>query len=361
MQTANPLSYISNRKPKNATKLFFTIRSSRTKKNLTRTYYATNDSELTKFSEEGKKFKADVEEDNRKYKHEQLEERRKAYAEAKSLTGVRGPYAKNAESYKEKVLNDQKNLTQEKDIPAPLNEPSKETVKLEDYKPNITKEQNEADIKPSDDVMKIPIITLNEALKIMTQTNKNTGLTIALLGSSKSGKTTMLTSMLPVLQKDNIMSVFSNSLQSPAYADIKEMDNCLFFDYFDKDLVETTYKVNHLTKNHYKFMNVLDDIVDQKNSELLSKCFTVFRNSNISTILSIQDPILIKKTNRGNINYIFLKRFNNNEMVQNIVDKFVGGYLTGRIEEKCAKYKRLTEGFNTIFIDMLNDCIYLIK
>ncbi|WP_440233778.1 hypothetical protein, partial [Escherichia coli] len=55
--------------------------------------------------------------------------------------------------------------------------------------------------------------------------------------------------------------------------------------------IDEMYKINKDTKNHYPFLAILDDVVTAKFDKTLLKSFTIYRNSGITTIMSVQNPI----------------------------------------------------------------------
>ena len=231
----------------------------------------------------------------------------------------------------------------------------------ENFEPKIKSEIVESQIPISPDLLRIPLISENDSFNIIKKHSNTTSFCGFVCGSSKSGKTTFLSKLIPCVQRDNILIFCSNSLQNPIYDDIKEGNNTLSYNVFRDDIVKTCYGINNKTNNHYKFMVITDDVVDHKNSSELMKCYTIYRNNGISTIVSIQDPELLRKTNRSNTNFVYALHINNSEGVKDMVEKYVGSYLTGNLNEKIEKYKYLTRDYKKIFIDLLDDKIYIVQ
>jgi len=189
--------------------------------------------------------------------------------------------------------------------------------------------------------------------------DESTGNSFAMFGSSKSGKTTFIVKHLyPLFFKGKgfVSVLFTASLHAKVYDELP--DDVVKEDVFRCAQIKDAYRINHETGNKYKFVFILDDIVDQKEDETIKKCFTVYRNSGISTVLSLQDAILMKRTNRGNVNYSYFFRLNNDELVEHVVKMFLSGYLPGKTkDEKVEAYKRLTADHAFLFLDAVNGTV----
>ena len=107
----------------------------------------------------------------------------------------------------------------------------------------------------------------------------------------------------------------------------------------------------------FKFNIIFDDVVNIKNDKEVMKALTIYRNSNISTFLLIQSPILLNSVARTNINYLFFFRFNSDEMIEIVIKKYLNTWLKGRLLDKMKEYKDLTNNHKYIFIDNLEDNI----
>jgi hypothetical protein len=221
----------------------------------------------------------------------------------------------------------------------------------------IVKEEN---IPMIEDDIEFPVISLSDSVKLIQNSSPDTGYTMGMFGSSKSGKTTLLNDIFDKLKKDSISFIFSENLSNPIYSNIKNDKNVIGRYQFSEKLINEAYLINKGTENHYQWLVILDDIVDEKNNETLKKLFTIYRNSNFRTVLMLQDCQLMKKTNRGNVNYIYLLKMNNDEMIEDCLEKFIGGFFKGSRDMKIAKYKSLTQNYNKLFIDLLNNKLYVI-
>lgn len=184
---------------------------------------------------------------------------------------------------------------------------------------------------------------------------KNGGVSVCFLGSTRSGKTTFLKHMLDKYFKKHFKILMSNSIHNPIYKDIKDIVRCPV--YIPK-LVKDGYDINKGTKNHYDFLYILDDVVSAKFDKELLKLLAIYRNSNLSCIISIQSPVLLNSATRGNLNYVFLGRMNSDEQIEKTIKMYLTSYLDGKMTDKIRTYRELTENHNWICVDNLTGEVY---
>jgi hypothetical protein len=187
----------------------------------------------------------------------------------------------------------------------------------------------------------------------------NGGVSVAFVGSTRSGKTTFLKHMLDKYFAKHLKVLMSNSIHAPIYKDMKDMVKSPL--YIPK-LVKEGYMINKDTKNHYDFLYILDDIVTGKFDKELLKLLAIYRNSNLSCIISIQSPILLNSATRGNLNYVMLGRMNSEEQIEKTIKMYLTSYLDGKnMTEKIKNYKAMTEDHHWIVIDNLTGDVYRTK
>jgi hypothetical protein len=186
------------------------------------------------------------------------------------------------------------------------------------------------------------------------------GVTMAMIGSTRSGKTTLLKHSILNVFKDHLGVLMSPSLHAPIYQEMgKSMIKC---PEFVPAVIDECYKINKGTKNHYPFAVVLDDVVTAKFDKTLMKSFTIYRNSGITTLMSVQNPVILNSVTRGNFNYCLLGYLNSDEAVERVIRMFCFTDIPGRnIEAKIHEYKRLTEGHHWLFLDFLTGERYRFK
>ena len=196
----------------------------------------------------------------------------------------------------------------------------------------------------------------DRAFKLNIPDPETGGMTVALIGSTRSGKTTLLKHVLDKEFDDHVGVLFTPSLHAPIYKDIKGLAKAP--DYFPS-LIEEAYKINKECKNHYPFLMVLDDVVCAKFDRTLMKSFTIYRNSGITTIMSVQNPIIFNSTTRGNFNAILLGYLNSCEAVEKVLRMFCWNLIKGKnLEDKIAEYQRLTSDHHWLYVDHLSGDFY---
>jgi hypothetical protein len=177
---------------------------------------------------------------------------------------------------------------------------------------------------------------------------KTGGVSIGLIGSTRSGKTTLLKYLMKKYFDEHISILMSNSIHAPIY---KEIEDCIKSPIYSPTIIKEGYEINRKCDNHYPFLFILDDVVDKKFDKELLKLFTIYRNSGISAILSIQSPILLNSASRGNINYICLGKLNSDESIEKVVRMYLMSHIPGKVEQKVKEYKRLTENHHWILVN----------
>lgn len=180
------------------------------------------------------------------------------------------------------------------------------------------------------------------------------GCSLMFLGSTRSGKTTMLNYVFKQNFRDYISVLMSNSLNSDAYDYLKKF--CLPSDFYHPEVLKDMYKINHATNNHYRFMAVIDDIPDKSSDSELARLLTIYRNSRISCCVCIQAPTMLKPVARNNINFVFCGRLNSDYEIERTVKNFVGSYFPRgmSMEDKIKLYRYLTEDHCFLVVDNIN-------
>ena len=217
---------------------------------------------------------------------------------------------------------------------------------------------------------------------LLPDTNSN-GYTGVLIGSSKSGKTTFIFNLLrgiyKHLKKNSwskciFINLFSYNSKTESYSKFKKIKNIkdkLYFNMFDNvknldtiiDIEKSTYKDIEQEKKKPYFLNIYDDIVTEKNNKIIMESITILRNKNISTILSLQDPVLLSKTNRGNINMVLTCKLNNPELIESTYKYFLNAAPLEfkNKNEKIKWYKDTINNYKKIYYSPLDNEVFLIN
>jgi GTPase SAR1 family protein len=181
--------------------------------------------------------------------------------------------------------------------------------------------------------------------------------TFAIIGSSKSGKTTFLKHLVKKYFEPEIKILHTQSPQADIYDSIKK--ECIFCPAFIPDIIKETYKINKETKNHYNFLHIIDDVVGAKNNVQMTKALCLYRNSAISTVVCGQDMMMLNANGRANVNYVCLFYTNTDNRIEDNIKSFLRSYFPRSLslDEKIELYKRLTADHAFLFIDNLNSTI----
>lgn len=187
------------------------------------------------------------------------------------------------------------------------------------------------------------------------------GVSLMFLGSTRSGKTTLLNYFFKRHFMNHISILMSNSLNSDAYDFLKK--HTITSDFYFPEILKDCYKINHETKNNYEFMAVLDDIPDKREDQEIKRLLTIYRNSRISCMICAQVNTMINKMARSNINYVFLGRMNSSSEIEKNIKDYLQGHLPTNMKmtEKIRLYKTLTENYTWIVLDQINGHLFLTR
>lgn len=183
-----------------------------------------------------------------------------------------------------------------------------------------------------------------------------TGNTIFILGSSKTGKSSAIMRIYDQYYSDKkiISILWTNNPQIKLY---KKHENLLISGKWNKDcekLIVDQKKIQTKTKNEYKFLNMFDDVIDVRNNRLLDNLILTYRNSKISSIISLQYSNLMSKCSRANCNNILAFSFNTDESIEVVIKTFLTGYLKSvgiiKLGDQINWYKSITQDHGFIYI-----------
>ena len=205
--------------------------------------------------------------------------------------------------------------------------------------------------------LEIPVLNLG-SLELPDQ---KFGCSFIVVGSTRSGKTTLLNYLFKKHFMNHISVLMSNSLQSDAYNFLKK--NCITSDFYHPEVLKDMYKINHETKNHYEFMCVIDDVPDKRNDPEIKRLMTIYRNSRISCFVCAQGLTMMDKLSRGNINFVLLGRMNSSEEIERNIKSFLQGHFptTMKMSEKIKLYRQMTENHQWLVLDQINNHFFITK
>lgn len=219
----------------------------------------------------------------------------------------------------------------------------------------------------------IPMVdVICEGKKTLQDSESKNGVTFAFIGSSGCGKSTCIrkvfidqifTERAKEDKKEFIIQVFTESSKSDAF---KDMDKKILVDTkgLDEHNINFCYHMNENYDKRYNFLFILDDVLDLQYKMLVKRMFLTMRNTNISSLVSLQYPNLIPKAIRTSVYFTLLFYLNTDEAVELAVRGWLSAYLPGHtIKEKMLYYRRWTKqghGHQMMLVDNLNHKCYLV-
>lgn len=187
------------------------------------------------------------------------------------------------------------------------------------------------------------------------------GMSFLLLGSTRSGKSTLMNYLYEHIFRSHICILHTASVQSDIYKPL--VKSCAIAPMFIPELIDESAKLNKDTKNHYQFCHIIDDIVDKRNSKTLLKLLTIYRNSRISTMITGQELSIFNAIGRSNINFVILMKLNSAMAIEKAVKTYLRPYFPSgtRLDEMIRIYQQLTSDHGFIVIDNINGDIFISK
>ena len=187
------------------------------------------------------------------------------------------------------------------------------------------------------------------------------GCSFLLLGSTRSGKSTLINYIFDKYFRKHISILMSNSLQSDAYKPLKK--HCVQSDMYHTEVLKELYQINHETDNHYQFLTIIDDCSHVRHDKQYQRLLTIYRNSRISAIVSAQALTMFDKNCRSNVNFVFLGRLNSDIAIEGVIKEYLISHFPRNIRmcDKVAMYRQLTEDHHWFVIDNINGGIFRTK
>jgi hypothetical protein len=224
------------------------------------------------------------------------------------------------------------------------------------------------------------LVEAKKNLQMLNKEGGKNGVTYGLVGSSGSGKST-------IIKKIFLGEVYSNDPQKLAkYYNYKSGDGqkdpwitLLYTESMhsdalqgldkDKVLVDTVgftdegykwmHNMNMEYDKEYNFVVMCDDVIKVKFNTVIEKAFLTYRNMNISSVLSLQYLKLIPLPIRTSIYFFFLLPLNSVEAIEGVVRAYLLPFLEGNSwGDKIKDYKRKTADHAFFVIDNLNHKCY---
>jgi hypothetical protein len=294
----------------------------------------------------------------------------KYYSAQKNKETGNGYYSK---AYNINLENIDQVIKDARDEQRKMNKDYKEKIKKgievpQLYFPKQTLVVERADVGPSenrgDDVGVIkglaeddPTPTSNIArTPFKLKLDPGTGNTIFILGSSKMGKSTALMKIYDEYYDNNkyISILWTVNPQIKLYKGHKKLLKAGVWNQNSEEIIKEQKKIQTGTGNKYQFLNMFDDVINIRNNTLLDNLILTYRNSDMSSIISLQYSNLMSKCGRANCNNILVFGFNTDESIEVVVKTFLTGYLKKlnitNLGDQINWYKSATEDHSFIYI-----------
>jgi len=195
-------------------------------------------------------------------------------------------------------------------------------------------------------------------LKLSTDGSGNS---IAIIASTKAGKSYALSYILQHSFKKHIGVLMTNSPQANIYKSMKHLIQSP--EYFPKILKDFEY-INEHTGNEYNFLAVLDDVVTgvKFNKEIL-RMLCIGRNKGMSAIICVQDITILNSAGRNNINIMLFGKLNTDDRIEKVIRHYLNSYLpkNAKMVEKIRFYKEATADHHFLVLDTLNGEVFRTK
>lgn len=191
---------------------------------------------------------------------------------------------------------------------------------------------------------------------------KNGGVSFALVGSTRSGKSTALCAIYNFWFKKHITMLFTLSSHAEIYDCLKKKA-IVCQGYFPK-MLKDAMKLNVDTGNKWPMLSIFDDLSSVgKTDSTMTRLLTTGRNSNQSVILSGQKLTMLSATGRSNVNYILCFRQNSESAIEDTIKCYLRSYFPKNLNmgEMIDLYKKHTQDHQFFFVDALEDKCYLSK
>ena len=181
------------------------------------------------------------------------------------------------------------------------------------------------------------------------------------LGTTRSGKTTLIKAIYAEHFEDMITVLHTCSPSAKTYTDLKK--KCILAPAFCREAIEEAIRINQRTENKYNFMHIIDDCVSSKNDSTMIKLLTIGRNSMQNTLISGQELSILNAIGRSNINFVLLGKLGSSMAVEKCVRQYLQAYFPSDLSmpDKIKLYTQLTSDYNWICLDMVNNEAYMIR
>lgn len=190
-----------------------------------------------------------------------------------------------------------------------------------------------------------------------------TGISMGLIGASRSGKTTLLKHLYKTHFKRFITIMTTMNPHADIYKDMGE--KILVANIYHPEILRDIHEINKLTDNKYNFLFISDDYVDTKikNDPEITRALTIYRNAGLSSIFSFQGRTLMSAVGRNNLHYVAILKQQTPKDWKAVIEEFLDMWLPMDLtmREKIDFCQKATMDHQMFFVDNLTGCCYLTK
>lgn len=159
--------------------------------------------------------------------------------------------------------------------------------------------------------------------------NVPSGTTTLLLGGSMTAKTSLIVQSTKNLLRmypgrfDAIV-LMTESINSDPLQDLPS--EVIRLPCYVPEILQLMIKINNATNNRYGFLVILDDCLQLRGKDI-TKAINIWRNSGLSTIISVQSPMFVNPSMRASFHNVFITGARTSEAQRKIGELFVYKYL----------------------------------
>lgn len=219
------------------------------------------------------------------------------------------------------------------------------------------------------DIIPLEEVNINDIDFVKLDHNVNSGSSICLVGSSKSGKSTAMMGLFNKYfnNKKFISTLFSINSHIPIYKTSGDLIKVNKFVNECERMIKDQKKINMNSEppNKWDFCILLDDIVDARYSRVLNALLLTYRNSCFSALISIQYPKLLSKSARCSANNLLFFSQNLQEGIETVLRSFLGAEFAKRgvtkFNDQITLYRDLTKDHAFLYYHPMSQTLKRIR
>jgi len=192
---------------------------------------------------------------------------------------------------------------------------------------------------------------------------ENGGTTWALLGASRSGKTSLLKYLVRTYYRKHAKLFFTMNPQAPIYESLDP--KIIVSPVYHPELLDEMHEINRASGNKFPFLTTFDDYVDgkMKTCPSITRLLTIQRNAGSSAIFSTQSRVLMSSAGRNSINYCLIFKQQTTKQWRDIIEEYLSQYFPTHMSmREMIEFCRLcTEDHAFICIDNIAEEVFISK